>query len=62
MLLLINIFRVLELSGLLGGLIKIFSAWGEKKLLGCCLLGVDQADTMNVIERHVRLACWFRDY
>ena len=47
---------------LLGGLIKIFSAWGDKKLLVCCLLGVDQADTMNVVECHVKLACWFRDY
>ena len=36
-------FKVLELSGLfvfLGGLAKIFSAWGgQKKLLGCGLLG-----------------------
>ena len=26
----------------LGGLVKIFSAWGDRKLLGCGLLGEDQ--------------------
>ena len=35
-------FNVLVFSGLyvcLGGLVKISSAWGQKKLLGCGLLG-----------------------
>ena len=50
--LLLNMFKVLELSGLfvcLEGLVKIFSAWGgHNKLLDCGLLGgiTTQVDTM----------------
>ena len=38
-------FKILELSELfvcLEGLVKIFSAWGRDKFLGCGLLGEDQ--------------------
>ena len=41
----IGVFRAFCL---LGGLVKFFSAWGDKKLLGCGLLVVTSAlvDTM----------------
>ena len=54
--LLLNICNVLELSELFvcpGGLAKFFSAWGDKKLLVCGLLGgiSTQADTMEVVNK-----------
>ena len=58
-------FKVLELSGLfvcLGGIVKIFSAWGggQKKLLGCGLLGgggvSTQADTIFLMLHSTSLA------
>ena len=57
-------FKLLELSGLffvcLGGLVKIFSVWGQKKSLGCGLLGGVSTQTDNM-PLYLSLTCYLLD-